>query len=306
MSERRRREKLVRVVITGAHGLIGRQLVASLGAEGHETVALGRSGPGPTWDPYGGRLDPALLAGADAVVHLAGVGIAERRWSADQRRAVRDSRLIGTRLLAERLSEASPRPRVLASASAIGIYADRGAEELDEESLPGTGFLAELCQEWEHATEPATAAGMRVVHLRTGVVQSADGGALARVLRLFRLGLGGRLGSGRQWMSWITLADEVRAIRFCLESDELAGAVDLTAPSPVTNAEYAAALGRVLRRPTLLGIPRVALEVVLGAALADEAVLASQRVLPRRLERAGFRFESPEIEAGLRRVLSSS
>jgi len=313
----------MRYVVTGSHGLIGSALVASLEADGHEVVRLVRSpGPGPAasptparassgataassapWDPLTGQLDPTVLAGVDGVVHLAGAGIADKRWSPARKREIRDSRVLGTRTIVEAMRTADPRPPVLVSGSAIGFYGDRGDEELDETTPRGGGFLARVCEEWEAEARRADEIGVRVVTARTGIVQSPAGGALGRQLPLFRLGVGGRLGSGSQWQSWITLDDEVAALRFTLESDQLDGPVNLTAPHPVTNADYTKALAQVLGRPALLAVPKVALDLVLGAELVGEALLASQRVLPRRLETAGFAFSGPELAPALAALL---
>jgi len=295
----------MKVAITGSTGLIGSALRPRLAAD-HTVIAVvrGPAGEGQiSWDPANDRLDPADLEGVDAVVHLAGAGLASKRWTEAQKRTLVDSRVQGTGLLARTLAGLDRRPDVLLSASAVGYYGDRGAEELTEASPPGEGYLADLCQRWEQATAPAEEAGIRVVHLRSGIVLSPSGGALAKQLPLFRLGLGGRLGSGRQFMSWVVLDDEVEAIRFALETPALRGAANLTAPNPVTNAEFTAALGRVLRRPAVLPVPAVALRLVLGSQLADEAILAGQRVLPRALLDAGYRFAQPDVEAGLRSVL---
>lgn len=297
----------MRVVLTGSSGLIGRALAEALERRGDEVVRLVRREPRHPgehrWDPRGGALDAEALLGADAVVHLAGAGIGDRRWTAARKAEIRDSRLLGTALLAQAIA-ASPRPcPVWVSGSAIGIYGDRGEEELDEDSATGTGFLAELCRQWEAATAPAAAAGTRVVRLRTGVVLSARGGALGRQLPLFRLGLGGRLGDGRQWLSWITLQDEVGAVLHALEHHEVAGPVNATAPGPVTNDAFTRALAAAVHRPAVLAVPRPALAVALGRELTAEALLASQRVRPGRLLDSGFRFAHPDIDAGLRAAL---
>jgi len=304
----------VRVLLSGSHGLIGSELAAYLPAAGHDVVRLVRrspsaagdvpTGPGETrWDIEAGSMDPGALEGVDAVVHLAGEGIAAHRWSSAHKRRVLDSRVRGTRLLAEAAAGAASRPTVFVSASAVGFYGDRGDEELTEESLPGAGFLAGVCSQWEAATEPAESAGVRVVHLRSGIVLSPKGGALARQLPLFRLGLGGRLGSGRQWMSWVSLDDEVGAIVHALAEPGLRGPLNVTAPQPVTNAELTRALARVLRRPALARAPGAALSAVLGSEMAKEMLLAGQRVLPAKLSATGYRFGHPELEPALRHLL---
>jgi uncharacterized protein (TIGR01777 family) len=246
-----------------------------------------------------GSIDAGALEGAHAVVHLAGAGLGDRRWSAVRRAEIVSSRVQATSVLARALAELSRPPTVLVSASAVGFYGSRGDEELTEDSAPGHGFLAQLCREWEDATEPVTEAGVRVVRLRSGVVLSPHGGALARQLPLFRLGVGGRLGSGRQWLSWISLSDEVGAILRAIVDPALHGPLNATAPAPVTNRDFTAALGRALHRPTVLAVPGIALKIALGPDLAAEMVLAGQRVLPARLTGAGYRFDHPDIDTAL-------
>lgn len=268
---------------------------------------LVRSRPAPgssdvAWDPVAGTIDAGALQGTEAVVHLAGEGIASRRWNAEHKRRVLDSRVQGTRLLSETLAKLDPRPQVLVSASAVGYYGDRGDETITEDSPPGQGFLAEVCTQWEAAAAAAVDAGIRVVHPRTGIVLSPEGGALKTQLPLFRFGLGGRLGSGRNWVPWISLDDEVGAIVHCIDHD-LRGPVNLTAPSPVTNAEFTKALGRVLGRPTVVAAPNFALGIVLGREMAKELLLAGQRALPTRLQQSGYAFRHPELEGALRDLL---
>jgi uncharacterized protein (TIGR01777 family) len=295
----------MKIAVTGASGLIGSALVPSLRRGGHEVVRLVRresSAPDEVmWDPGAHRLDPAALADVDAVVHLAGAGVGDRRWTSAYRRTVLRSRVDGTTTLARALAEADPRPRVLLSGSAIGWYGDTADRVVDESTPSGEGFLAEVCRRWEAATAPAEEAGVRVTHLRTGVVLAADGGALAQQLPLFRLGLGGRLGSGRQWVSWISLPDQVWAMEFLLTAG-VAGPVNLVAPEPVTNAEFTRALGRALHRPTLLRVPGLPLRLALGE-FADEAVLAGQRVAPRALAEADFTPLHPSLPEALDAVL---
>ena len=296
----------MRIAITGSSGMIGTALRARLAADGHEVVRLVRGDAGPgsvTWDPTGGRLDPADLEGLDGVVNLAGEGIGERRWSAAQKARVLDSRRLGTALLSEALTATSSPPPVLVSGSAIGFYGDRGDEVLTEASPPGTGFLAEVAQAWEGATAAAEAAGIRVAHVRTGIVLDRRQGALAKLLPLFRFGLGGRMGSGRQWMSWITLADEVEVLCFLLTHD-VGGPVDAVAPNPATNATLAKALGRALRRPSVLPVPAFGPRLVLGREMADELLFASQRVRPAVLEDAGFAFHHPDLDGALTATLA--
>jgi uncharacterized protein len=288
--------------VTGATGLIGSALVRSIRGDGGSVrrVVRGEVAPGSgdvRWDPGAGRIDTAGLEGVDAVVHLAGENVGER-WTAEKKRRIRESRVAGTQLLARALAELASPPRVLISASAVGIYGDRGDEELDEQSATGTGFLAEVGREWEGATEAAERAGIRVVHLRLGVVLSREGGALGKLLLPFRLGVGGRVGSGRKWMSWISRTDVVHAIRFALATDGLAGAVNATAPRPATNADFTRALGRALGRPTLVPVPAAALQLAFGE-MADATLLASQRALPRRLLEAGFAFQHPDLRSAL-------
>lgn len=301
----------MKIVVTGASGLIGSALVPALRADGHQVHPLVRRPPRNEneifWDPAAGRLDPAALVGVDAAVNLAGAGIGDRRWTDSYRRVLRTSRIDSTRLLATTLAGLEPRPRVLLSSSAIGWYGrSAGSDEqaVDETAPPGTGFLAELTRDWEAAADPARQAGIRVVHLRTGLVLSGHGGTLGRLLPLFRLGLGGRLGSGRQWMSWISLADTVAAIRFLLAAGsdaaggEVSGPVNLVAPEPVTNAEFTRALAEAVHRPALFRVPRVALRAALGE-FADEGVLASQRIRPGVLSAAGFEFRHPDLAGAL-------
>lgn len=293
----------MRVAVTGASGLIGTALVRSLEADGHRVVRLVRRQPaGPremSWQP-GGTLGAEALAGVDAVVHLAGAGIGDRRWSAAYKRVIRESRVRGTRTVAEAVAQA--RPRVLVCGSAIGFYGDTGGREVDETAPAGSGFLAGVVRDWEAAAAPAREAGVRVVFARTGLVLGR-GGLVGRLLPLFRLGLGGRLGDGRQWMSWISLDDEVAALRFLLDGD-LEGPVNLTAPRPVTNADFTRALARAVGRPAVLAVPGAALRLVLGE-FAEEGALISQRVLPRRLEEAGFTFGHPEVTAALATATST-
>jgi len=294
----------LRVAITGATGFVGSALAAFLSTGGHTVVRIGRGPVRPgvvdvSWDPQRGVLDPAALEGVDAVVHLAGAPIA-RRWSASHRAAIRDSRVAGTRLLAEGMARLSRPPAVFLSGSAIGVYGSQGDTILDERSPGGTGFLAQVGAEWEAATAPAAAAGIRVVLLRTGIVQGAAGGALAVQRLPFALGLGGRLGDGRQWLSPIALDDEVGAIHHCLMDARLQGPVNLVGPEPVTNAAYTLALARVLRRPALAAVPAWALRLAMGREMAEETVLASQRVHPVQLLAHGFTFRFPTLDAMLR------
>lgn len=295
------------VAVTGSTGMIGRALGPALTERGHTVVPVVRRPVAEgeravRWDVDRMEIDAAALEGVDAVVHLAGEGIAEARWTDDQKRRILESRTHGTSLLAEALAGLERKPAVLVSSSGIGFYGDRGDEELTEVSGPGDDFIADVCVRWEASTGMAAEAGIRVALTRTGIVLDADEGALAKQLLPFKLGVGGRLGSGRQWMSWITLADEVAAICHLLEHD-VSGPVNLVAPNPVRNAEFADSLGRVLKRPTLLPIPTFAPAVLYGKELVESLLLASQRVRPTRLEESGFTFQHPDLEPALRAVL---
>lgn len=300
----------MKIVISGSSGLIGTALVHRLTASGHDVVRLVRRRPTGSaesqWDPDAGVLDPGHLTGAHAVINLGGVGIGDKRWSAERKQLILDSRVRGTTLLAETLAAMEDGPAVLLSASAIGWYGDRGDEVLDEASAPGPDddFLVQVCTAWEAATSPAVAAGVRVAHLRTGIVLDAAGGALGELLLPFKLGVGGRIGDGSQWWSWIAIEDQVDAIIHLLMS-HLSGPINLTAPNPVTNAEFVSALGSVLRRPTLLPTPRFALNAILGEELAEALLFTSARVVPSRLLEDGFVFSQPDLEPALRNLLGS-
>ncbi len=309
----------MRVLVSGSTGLIGRALCAKLEASGmHEIVRLLRPGSKPVlpsagdagstvrWEPASGWLDGAALRAAgpfDAVVNLAGESIASGRWSPERKERIRSSRIASTRLLVSSVAETDEPPQIFLSASAIGYYGDRGAEELTEDSGPGKGFLAEVCVAWEAEASRATDTGARVAMLRTGIVLSKDGGALAKQLPMFRMGLGGKLGSGHQYMSWITLGDEVAAIEHVLGDPGLSGAVNLVAPGAVTNAELTNMLAKAVSRPAVLKVPAFALAAVLGGEAASELLLASQKVKPARLVSAGFSFEYPELPAALAAML---
>lgn len=296
------------VAVGGSGGLVGTALVARLRAGGYRVLRLvrraARGSDEISWDPTGGRIDAERLAGVQAVVNLAGRGIADGRWTARARREIRDSRVEGTRLIARALAGMAPPRPAWVNASAIGYYGDRGSESVDEASVPGEGFLAEITKEWEAATVPAADAGARVVLLRLGVVFSERGGALAKMLTPFRLGLGGRLGSGRQVVSWISLDDVVESIVFAIEQDGLAGPVNAVAPRPVTNAELTRELGRVLSRPTVLPLPAFAVGLLFGQ-MGRELLLSSTKVEPRRLQEAGFRFRHATLEAALAALLDN-
>ncbi len=293
------------ILISGSRGFIGATLVPVLIARGHRVVRLVRvpsSFPDQiAWDPAAGQLDAHALEGIDAAIHLAGESIAAGRWTAGKKARIRDSRVRGTRLLADALARLTRKPEALICASATGYYGDRGEEILVEDSAAGTGFLADVCREWEAAAEPARAAGIRVAHLRSGVVLSPAGGALAKLLPVFRLGLGGRLGTGRQFMPWITLDDAIEAIVHVLARADVRGPVNLVSPIPVTNREFTAALGRVLRRPTPFPVPAGVLRIALGEVAGE--LFSSQRVHPARLLGTGYAFGHAELERGLRHLL---
>lgn len=300
------------IAVTGSNGLIGSALVRALEADGHGVRRLVRGGaPGTgcvAWDPTAGTIDAAGLEGIDAVVHLAGEGIGEKRWTPEQKQRILESRTHGTDLIARTIAGLATPPRVLVSASAVGWYGgQRGDEVLTEASAaPGSpDFLARVCVDWEAATAPAEAAGIRTVHLRTGIVLTPSGGALGRMVTPFKLGLGGRIGSGKQWMSWISIDDEVGAIRHALATDGLAGPVNATAPEPVTNAEFTKALGAAVHRPTLLPTPLTPLRAVYGRELVDALLVGGQRVLPAALEASGYTFAHRDLPAGLRAVLDA-
>ncbi len=293
------------IAIAGSSGLIGSALVHALSNEGHVIKHLvRREARGEleiSWNPMRDEIDVARLGGVDAVINLAGENL-DQRWTSDAKQRIRDSRVRGTTLLARTIASLSPKPRVMVSGSAIGIYGDRGDEVLDESSTLGNGFLASVCKDWEGATKLAEDAGVRVVYSRTGIVLAKEGGALPRLAMPFKFGVGGRLGSGRQWMSWIALADVVGAMRHALVNDTMRGPMNLVAPNPVRNDEMAEALSRELHRPALFPVPRLALKLLLGE-MADAAVLASQRVAPKALESARYSFSLPTLERALASIL---
>ena len=294
----------MRILLSGASGLVGSALAPFLSARGHDVVRLVRRAPAAgeaRWDPSAHHIDRAALERADAVVHLSGERLIGR-WTAAKRAAIRLSRVDTTRFLAETIAGLERRPRTLVAASAVGYYGDRGDEPVTEDSTPGTGFLADLCRDWEAASEPARVAGVRVVRTRIGLVLTPAGGTLERLLSLFRLGLGGPIGRGRQWWSWIAMDDLLALFAFALERDVLRGPVNITSPDPVRNAEFARTLGRVLHRPAFLPVPPLALRLLYGAA-ADEVLLTGQRVLPARAVQAGFHFSFATLEPALRHLL---
>jgi uncharacterized protein len=295
----------MKVVLTGSSGLLGRALVSSLRDDGHEVVRLVRRPPAAPdearWDPSTGHVEPAALPGADAVINLAGPGLGDRPWTPARKRMLLDDRVSATRTITEAMAAAEPRPRVLLSMSGTGFYGTPGDQVLTEEAPQGDGYVAQIAASWEQATAPAADAGIRVVRMRTGVVLSANGGAFGRLLPIFRLGLGGRLGSGRQWWSWVALPDYVAAVRFLLDHEEIDGPVNVTAPVPITNADLTKAMGRVLHRPTFTIAPGFALKLPLRDFAED--LLGGQRSVPQRLLDAGFGFEHPSFEPALRAVL---
>lgn len=301
----------MKIIVTGSSGLIGSALIPRLLAEGHDVTRFVRAAGTPSddgtrtaeWNIERGEIDDTETAAHDAVIHLAGEPVAEGRWTAEKKRRIHDSRVQSTELLARSIARVDPRPRVLLSASAIGIYGDRAGEILDEESTLGGDFLAAVGRDWERAADAARAAGVRVVHPRIGVVLTPRGGALAKLLTPFRLGAGGRIGAGTQYMSWITIDDLNAALMLMLKDDNLAGAFNCVAPEPVTNAEFTETLARVLARPSVFTVPKFAARLAFGE-MADAVLLASQRVVPRRLQEAGFAFQHPQLEAALRYLLA--
>lgn len=292
------------IAVTGASGLIGRALVPALRAQGHRVLRLVRktatSADEVQWDPKAGTVDLEALAGTRAVIHLAGAGVGDHRWTDAYKQEIRDSRVLGTRTIATAMAALQPKPAVLVAGSAIGWYGDTGDRAVDESSPAGTGFLADVVEAWEAAADPARDAGIRVVHARTGLVVAKQGGAWARLFPIFRLGLGGKLGSGRQYWSWISLRDEVSALMYLVDSN-LTGPVNLTAPNPATNAEVTAAMGKVLGRPTLFPVPAVALKTALGEFSTE--ILSSARVLPKVLEQAGFQWQDRDIASAISTAL---
>ena len=296
----------MKIVISGASGLIGTQLVTKLSSSGHEVVRLVRRSPKSgeiQWNPKTGTLDAAALEGTDAVIHLSGAGIGDKRWSAAYRKEILDSRTDTTALLAKTIASLSRKPSVFLSGSAIGIYGARNDEQLTEVSTHGTGFLADVCEQWEAAAKPAVDAGVRTVYLRTGIVLSPKGGALKKLLPLFKLGVGGKFGNGKQWQSWISIDDEIGAIEYLLTAN-VSGAVNLTAPNPVTNAEFTKVLASVLKRPAIVPVPTFAPKILLGGELADALLFTGQRVIPAALNASGYTFKHTTLESALRSLLS--
>lgn len=297
----------MRVAITGASGLIGTALVDHLRSQGHEVVKLVRRTASASdeisWDPIAGTVDLDALNGVDGVVHLAGAGVGDRRWSDEYKREILDSRVNGTNTIVKAMLQLDSKPRVLVSGSAIGWYGDTADRAVDETAPAGEGFLADVVQAWEAATLPAQEAGIRVVRARTGLVVAKHGGAWARMFPLFKMGVGGKLGNGKQYWSWISLRDEVAALTFCLTNDSIQGAVNLTGPTPQTNAEVTKAMGKVMGRPTLFPAPAAALKIALGEFSTE--VLGSSRVLPDVLTVAGFTWQDPTIDDAIRTAWQS-
>lgn len=297
----------MRILVSGSHGLVGKALISSLTSDGHEIVRLVRDKPTSAneieWHPGEGRIDAAALEGVDAVVHLAGESIASGRWSDEKKRAIRESRVKGTTLLSDALARLSRPPSVFVSASAIGYYGNRGDELLTEKSLPGNDFLAEVCVEWEKATRAAVEKGIRTVHARFGIILDANEGALGKMLTPFRMGIGGRVGDGKQWMSWIAIDDVVNGLKSLIEDKTASGPVNFVAPNAVRNAEFTKTLGHVLSKPTLFPIPAFGVRLAFGE-MGDALLLSSQRVKPAVMEGKGFKFKWPMLEDALRHLLA--
>jgi uncharacterized protein (TIGR01777 family) len=297
----------MKILVSGSHGLVGSALVESLTADGHEVVRLVRGGrnfgtPQVEWDLDRGRIDEQQLEGIEAVIHLAGESIASGRWTEQKKHEIRESRVYGTTLLSETIAGLSQPPSVFLCASAIGYYGDRGDELLTERSSPGSDFLASVCVDWERATRAASAKGIRTVNTRFGIILDLNGGALEKMLLPFRMGIGGRIGNGRQWMSWIALEDVIEALKFLLLDHDVSGPVNFVAPNPVTNAEFTKTLGRVLSRPTFFPVPEFGVRLAFGE-MGDALLLSSQRVEPSILEDKGFPFYWPSLEPALRHLL---
>jgi len=295
----------MKILVSGSHGLVGKALISSLGGGEHEVFRLVRSTPKPgeiEWHPNQDAMDPARLEGFDAAINLAGENVAAARWTEDQKRKIHDSRVNGTHLLSEAMAKLAKGPRVFVCASATGFYGDRDDEVLDEHSDSGGGFLAGVCREWEKATEPAVAAGVRVVNLRFGVILSREGGMLAKLLTPFKMGMGGKVGSGKQFISWVAIDDVVNAIKLALNDETFRGPVNVVSPNPVTNEVFTKTLGHVLSRPTALAMPAFAARLAFGE-MADEMLLTSQYVVPKRLMDAAYEFKYPELEGALRKYV---
>lgn len=294
----------MKIAITGSSGFVGSKLVSSLTNDGHAVAPLVRKSPKTgeiLWDPDKGVLDPGSLAGVDGIIHLAGEGIASGRWTAAKKERIKTSRVQGTALLAKTILAMPTPPKVWISASAIGFYGDRGDEPMTESSPPGKGFLADVCQQWEAAANPA-ADRTRIVHPRIGVVLGTEGGALAQMLTPFKMGVGGAIGSGKQWMSWIAVDELVNVLKFALTNDSCRGPVNAVTPNPKTNADFGHTLGKVLHRPSILPMPAFAARLAFGE-MADELLLSSTRVKPNRLTELGYSFQWPDLEGALHHVL---
>lgn len=298
----------MKILVSGSHGLVGKALINSLTSDGHEIVRLVRTNPSGTaeveWHPNQGKLDASNLEGLDAVVHLAGESIASGRWSDEKKRAIRDSRVKGTALLSDALARLNRPPSVFLSASAIGYYGNRGEELLTENSKPGDDFLANVCLEWENATKPAMEKGIRTVHARFGIILDAKEGALATMLTPFRMGVGGRIGNGKQWMSWIAIEDVVNGLKSLIKDESTRGPVNFVSPNPVTNAEFTKTLGRVLSKPTFLPMPEFGVRLAFGE-MGEALLLGSQRVEPAVLKEKGFQFAEPSLESAFRHILAA-
>lgn len=298
----------MKILVSGSHGLVGKALLRSLIGDGHEVIRLVRGehalgSPQVGWQPQQGRIDVEHLEGIHAVVHLAGESIASGRWSAEKKKAIRESRVKGTALLSDALAQLSRPPSVFLSASAIGYYGDRGDESLTEKSAPGKDFLSSVCVEWEAATRPAVEKGIRTIYTRFGIILDPNEGALGKMLPPFRMGVGGRVGDGKQWMSWIALDDVVNGLKFLIEDESIKGPVNFVAPEPVRNAEFTKTLGRVLNRPTFFPIPAFGARLAFGE-MADALLLSSQKVEPSVLEDNGLMFSWPTLEPALRHLLA--
>jgi len=295
----------MKIAIAGGSGLVGSALIPILQSDGNQITRLVRSSPKPgeiEWHPNQDKVSPQSLEGFEAFINLAGENIAGGRWTDDQKRKIRDSRMNGTHLLSEAIAQMKSKPRVFICASATGIYGDRDDETLDEQSESGGGFLAGVCREWEQATEPASKAGVRVVNLRMGPILARDGGMLSKLLTPFKMGMGGKVGSGKQYISWVALDDAVNAIKLAIDDASIHGPINIVSPNPVTNEEFTKTLGHVLNRPTALAMPAFAARLAFGE-MADEMLLASQRVMPKRLSKAGFQFQYPTLESAMRKYI---
>lgn len=296
----------MKIVIAGASGLVGSALVPELEKDGHDIVRLVRNSPKAgeiEWHPNQDEIDPGTIDGFDAIINLAGESIAEGRWTEEKKKRIRDSRVNGSHLISEAIAKLATQPRVFLCASATGIYGDRGDEALDEQSESGGGFLAGVCREWEKATEPAVNAGVRVVNLRFGPILARAGGMLEKMLTPFKMGLGGKVGSGKQYISWVAIDDVVAAIRLALNDGSIRGPLNIVSPKPVTNEQFTRALGEALSRPTVMSMPAFAARLAFGE-MADEMLLVSQRVMPKRLTSAGLRFAYPTLQGALQHYLN--